>query len=65
MPKPTILIVLANDSRGSLEKLSSEANEIQRILNGVPGREYEVVVVPEASIKDIVEEFKLQGRSLN
>ncbi len=62
MPTPTILIVTANDAEGSLSRLSDEAKEIQRILNSVPEKAYEIILLPSAKIVDIIEVFKVPNR---
>ncbi len=61
---PTILIVTADDSSAKLNKLLDEGKEIQRTLNSVQGREYEIVLLPDASINDIIAAFKVPNRAI-
>lgn len=61
---PTVLIVTANDPVARLGKLSEEGKEIQRTLNSAYGRAFESVLVPDTSIKDIIEEFKVPNRKI-
>ena len=62
MPVSTILLITANDSNSPLNNLSKESKEIQRILNSIPNRDYETILVPDTSITDIIEEFKVPNR---
>lgn len=61
---PTILLVTANDKADRLDKLTAEVKEIQRTLNSAYGRDYETVLVPETSIEDLIEEFKVPDREI-
>ncbi len=61
---PTILLLTANDSADLLDKLTAEVKEIQRTLNSAHGRDYETVLVPEASIEDLIKEFNVPGREI-
>lgn len=62
--KPTILLLTADDPASRLSALAAEVNHIQRTLNSVPGRQYEVVPVQQASAQDLVDEFNVPGRSI-
>ena len=64
MPVATILLITANDPNEPLNSLSEESKEIQRILNSTPNRDYEVVLVPDTTIKDLIEEFKVPNRTI-
>ena len=59
----TILICTANDSdQVRLGKLADEGKEIQRLLNGSPRKNYDVVLSPESSTDDIIQELNVQNR---
>lgn len=65
MGKPTILIFYANASNQAyLKKLAEEGKEIQRILNSVLGREYEVALIPEAGPQNIIDELNVPNREV-
>ena len=51
---PTILIITANDAKSSLQ-VAAEAKEIQRTLDRVVNKNYQVKLLPETSTADIVE----------
>lgn len=61
---PTILLVSANDPDNRLNQLSNEAKEIQRTLNKAYGKAYDVVLTPDASIQDLIEELKIPHREI-
>lgn len=61
---PTILLFTANDPDQRLLQLSREGKEIQRLLNSVPGRDYDIVLVPDATVPDIIEELKVPDREV-
>lgn len=62
--KPTVLLLTADDPTSRLTALAGEVNHIQRTLNSVQGRQYEVVPVQQASAQDLVDEFNVSGRSI-
>ncbi len=61
---PTILLVTANDPDARLHKLSEEGKEIQRTLNSATGRDFDVALLPDTSIRDLIEEFKVPNRQI-
>lgn len=60
----TILILTVNDPQNSLKKLSEEGKEIQRILNAAPARTFDTALIPDASIQDLISEFKVPDREI-
>lgn len=65
MGKPTVLIFYANTSNQTyLKKLAEEGKEIQRILNSVSGRDYEVAIIPEAGVQNIIDELNVPNREV-
>lgn len=62
--KPIILILYANSSEEVyLNKLPDEGKEIQRILNTASNREYEVRLIPDAGVQNIIDELQ-PGREI-
>ncbi len=55
----TILIATANDKNDSLHKLEEEGKEIQRILNSVLRKNYDIVLLPHATTEDITNVLNL------
>lgn len=64
MATPTVLIFTANDQNGSLTTLSVEGKTIQRTLNSTTGRTFETVLVPDATIDDVIQEFNVPDREI-
>lgn len=64
MPVATILLITANDPNAPLNSLSEESKDIQRTLSSLPGKDYETILVPDTSIKDLIEEFKIVDRQI-
>lgn len=63
--KPTVLIFYANNqSQAFLGELDKECKGIQHLLNAVERREYEVSLIPQTSIPDIIAELNIPGRSV-
>ncbi len=61
----TILIFTANDAdQVRLSQLANEGKEIQRLLNGSPRKNYDVVLSPESSTDDIIKELNVQNRTV-
>lgn len=61
--KPTVLIFYANNqSQTFLGELDKECKGIQHLLNAVERREYEVSLIPQTSISDIIQELNTPGR---
>ncbi len=61
---PTLLLVSANDPDNRLNQLSNEAKEIQRTLNKTHGKAFDVVLTPDASIQDLIEELRIPDREI-
>lgn len=63
--KPTVLIFYANhQSQAFLGELDKECKGIQHLLNAVERREYEVSLIPQTSLPDIIETLNIPGRSV-
>lgn len=60
----TILLITADDSAGHLTALAAEVNHIQHTLNSVQRREYEIVVLQQATAEELIKEFNVPGRSI-
>ncbi|SEJ59789.1 CHAT domain-containing protein [Dyadobacter sp. SG02] len=61
--KPTVLIFYANNQGQTyLGELDKECKGIQQLLNAVERREYEVSLIPQTSISDIIKELNIPGR---
>ncbi|MDX2068504.1 MAG: CHAT domain-containing protein [Haliscomenobacter sp.] len=61
---PTLLLVSANDPDNRLNQLSNEIKEIQRTLNKTFEKGYDVVLTPDASIQDLIEELRIPNREI-
>lgn len=63
--KPTVLIFYANNpGQAFLSELDKECKGIQQLLNAVERREYEVSLIPQTSISDIIDTLNIPGRSV-
>ncbi len=65
MLNATVLVFYANASNQVfLDQLADEGKEIQRILTSASGREYEVMLIPEASIENVLNELNVPNRKV-
>lgn len=63
--KPTVLIFYANNqSQAFLGELDKECKGIQQLLNAVERRDYEVSLIPQTILSDIIETLNIPGRSV-
>ncbi|MFN0217002.1 MAG: CHAT domain-containing protein [Saprospiraceae bacterium] len=60
----TLLLLTANDTTNPLPLLTREGKDIQRLLNSIPRKSYEVVLSPESGTADIVNELNVPGRQV-
>ena len=58
----TILIVTANDPDDRLASLAEESKNIQYTLNNVPNKDFNLVLLPEATTADIIKTLNARNQ---
>ncbi|MEO6038756.1 MAG: CHAT domain-containing protein, partial [Saprospiraceae bacterium] len=60
----TLLLLTANDPDNHLPLLTREGKDLQRLLNAVPRKQYEVVFSPESDTEDLIKELNVANRQV-